>query len=120
MPKLVLGASLIILLAPATHASAEWNEKVLYSFQGGSDGQVPAGRVIFDKAGNLYGATAQGRADNCAPVANCGTVFELSPPAKQGDSWTEAELYVFEGKAYNDGDSPSSGLLMDKAATFTA
>jgi len=49
----------VILIA--TYASAAtWKEKVLYSFQGGSDGAVPAGGVVFDKAGNLYGATADG------------------------------------------------------------
>jgi hypothetical protein len=35
-------------------------EKVLYSFQGGNDGQTPAGGVVFDNAGNLYGATYEG------------------------------------------------------------
>src|SRR4030088_2350224 len=47
-----------ITLALASAASAEWKEKVLYSFQGGSkDGSAPVGAVVFDKQGNLYGAT---------------------------------------------------------------
>jgi hypothetical protein len=36
-------------LSLAIPASAEWKEKVLYSFRGGAnDGSVPAGGVVFD------------------------------------------------------------------------
>jgi uncharacterized repeat protein (TIGR03803 family) len=36
--------------------------EVLYSFQGGAEaGSMPAGGVVFDKAGNLYGVTSDGR-----------------------------------------------------------
>jgi hypothetical protein len=49
-----------VALILAVPASAEWKEKVLYSFQGGTDGSLPAGGVIFDKAGNLYGLTIYG------------------------------------------------------------
>jgi hypothetical protein len=52
-------ALLLLILALATTASAEWNEKVLYSFQGHRDGQLPVGSIVFDSAGNLYGATTQ-------------------------------------------------------------
>ena len=34
-------------------------EKLLHSFQGGSDGSKPFAGVIFDQSGNLYGATQQ-------------------------------------------------------------
>jgi hypothetical protein len=47
----------LAMLTLTSAASAEWKEKVLYSFQGGTDGQLPGGGVIFDKAGNLYGLT---------------------------------------------------------------
>jgi hypothetical protein len=105
----------ITLLTLVTYASASsWKEQVLYSFQGGSDGAVPSSGVVFDRSGNLYGTTYGGGADNCAPVAACGTVYELSPPARKGDSWTETVLYVFKGKQYNDGESPSGGVVLDK------
>jgi hypothetical protein len=92
-----------VALTLAVPASAEWNEKVLYSFQGGTnDGSVPAGGVVFDKQGNLYGATTDG-----------GMLYQLAPPAQQGDPWTETVLYTFKGKQYNDGDLPNSGLLID-------
>src|SRR3984957_6216480 len=106
------------LLAFGSTASAEWKEKVLYSFQGGTDGQTPAGGVVFDKAGNLYGATVDGGADNCSPMAACGTVFQLRPPANKGEAWTETVLYVFKGKASNDGENPDGGLVIDAAGNL--
>jgi uncharacterized repeat protein (TIGR03803 family) len=91
------------MLTLVSTASAEWKEKVLYSFQGGTnDGPVPAGGVVFDKQGNLYGATTDG-----------GMVYQLAPPAEQGNPWTETVLYTFKGKQYNDGDLPNGGLLID-------
>jgi uncharacterized repeat protein (TIGR03803 family) len=103
----------MVILALGVTASAEWNEKVLYSFQGGTDGQLPVGSIVFDSAGNLYGATTQGGATNCSPLADCGTVFQLTPPPKQGDPWTETVLYTFKGAKYGDGDEPAGGLLID-------
>ena len=93
----------LAILTLVSTASAEWKEQVLYSFQGGTDdGSVPAGGVVFDAQGNLYGATTDG-----------GMVYQLGPPAQQGDPWTETVLYTFKGKQYNDGDLPNSGLLID-------
>jgi uncharacterized repeat protein (TIGR03803 family) len=103
----------LIILATAINASAEWNEKVLYSFQGGTDGAFPAGGVVFDKQGNLYGATQQGGGTNCSPMAACGTVYQLVPPAKQGAPWTENVLHIFQGKQHNDGEFPSGGVIAD-------
>jgi uncharacterized repeat protein (TIGR03803 family) len=103
----------------ATTASAEWKEKVLYSFQGGNDGALPAGGVVFDPQGNLYGVTEAGGPASCAPIGNyCGTVYELSPPVKQGDPWTKTQLYMFKGKKANDGEAPDGGLVMDKAGNL--
>ena len=102
-----------LVLMFASSASAEWKEKVLYSFQGGTDGAFPAGGVVFDKIGNLYGATQQGGGTNCSPMAACGTVYQLSPPAHQGDPWTETLLHVFKGKQHNDGEFPSGGVIAD-------
>ncbi len=103
----MLSALAIIILSLTIHASAEWNEQVLYSFQGGSDGQTPAGGVVFDKQGNLYGTT------------ETGTVFQLAPPAKKGDPWTETVLYLFLGKSNNnDGLQPSGGLVIDSSGNL--
>src|SRR5271155_1708156 len=99
----------VVTLASSS-ASAEWKEKVLYSFQGGTDGSLPAGGVVFDSAGNLYGATADG--GSSCPSPGCGTVFQLAPPAKKGDPWTENVLFVFDGK---DGTQPTGGLILDSS-----
>jgi hypothetical protein len=104
---------LMLILMLASTASAEWKEKVLYSFQSGTDGAYPAGGVVFDKQGNLYGATQQGGGTNCSPMAACGTVYQLAPPVKQGDPWTETVLHVFQGKQQNDGEFPSGGVIAD-------
>src|ERR1700730_19122433 len=98
--------SFVVIVALASAASAEWNEKVLYSFQGIPDGATPVGGVVFDAAGNLYGATQDGGSSSCVSIYQCGTVYQLAPPAKKGDPWTETVLYVFKGNASNDGASP--------------
>jgi len=102
-----------VALSLTSGATAEWKEKVLYSFQGGTnDGSVPAGGVVFDPQGNLYGATADGGPASCKPMGGaCGTVFQLSP--QNGGSWTETLIYQFQGKGSNDGESPSGGLIID-------
>jgi uncharacterized repeat protein (TIGR03803 family) len=107
-----------ITLALASAASAEWKERVLYSFLGLPDGSLPVGAVVFDKAGNLYGATTEGGSSSCRSVAQCGTVYQLAPPAKQGNPWTETVLYVFKGNTSNDGASPAGGLVMDSAGNL--
>jgi uncharacterized repeat protein (TIGR03803 family) len=111
---------LVLILALAPTASAEWKEKVLYSFQGGTDGSTPAGGVVFDAAGNLYGATQQGSGSDCKPIGWCGTVFQLKPPAKQGDPWTETVLHAFAGvtSTGHDGAVPAGGLVIDAAGNL--
>ncbi len=94
------------------------NEQVLYSFQGVPDGSVPVGSVVFDKAGNLYGATTDGGSSSCRSIAQCGTVYQLAPPAQPGDPWTETVLYVFKGNASNDGATPAGGLVIDSSETL--
>jgi hypothetical protein len=101
-------------------ALAEWREEVLYSFQGGADaGSVPAGGAVFDKQGNLYVATTDGGPPSCAPIGGaCGTVYQLSPPVKKGDPWTETILYTFLGKNHNDGETPAGGVIIDQAGNL--
>jgi uncharacterized repeat protein (TIGR03803 family) len=108
----------LVILSLASAASAEWKEKVLYSFQGLPDGSSPVGAVVFDKAGNLYGATRNGGSSSCPSVQQCGTVYQLAPPAKQGGPWTETVLYIFKGNTSNDGASPYGGLVIDAAGNL--
>jgi hypothetical protein len=101
-----------------SHAFAEWKEKVLYSFQGLPDRGYPVGSVVFDKAGNLYGATQEGGSSSCTSIYQCGTVYQLTAPATKGDPWTETVLHIFKGNAHNDGASPQGGLIIDSAGNL--
>jgi uncharacterized repeat protein (TIGR03803 family) len=83
--------------------SGGWTESRLYSFKGGRNGRSPHGGVIFDQAGNLYGATILGGA------TNSGTVFKLTP--KQDGSWTKTLIYDFKGG--QNGQNPMAGLVFD-------
>jgi len=79
---------------------------VLHSFTGGSDGEDPGdGNLVFDQAGNLYGATATGGYGE-------GLVYEFSP---SNGGWKETVLYDFNG---DDGFNPNSGLLLDNAGNL--
>jgi uncharacterized repeat protein (TIGR03803 family) len=84
---------------------------VLRDFQYLSEkGQNPAGGVILDASGNLYGTTNRGGYIEFCPGEGCGTVFELSP--KESGGWFETVLYEF-GAYDGDGVEPYSGLVFD-------
>jgi uncharacterized repeat protein (TIGR03803 family) len=56
--------------------NGNWKYRVLYSFcaeDGCVDGSIPSAGLILDAAGNLYGTTETGGANNC------GTVFKFEP-----------------------------------------
>jgi uncharacterized repeat protein (TIGR03803 family) len=111
--------SILCILALATTVSAQWKEQLLYSFQGYPDGAIPVGSIVYDKQGNLYGATLSGGLRSCsAPGGGCGTVYELSPPVKKGDPWTETQVHLFQGRAFGDGSDPAGGLIMDAAGNL--
>jgi len=99
----------ILILAGSVLAVGQ-TESVIYRFQGGSDGIDPEGGLISDKAGNFYGTNFFGGPDNE------GTVFQLSPPAGKGGSWTETVLYSFTGGS--DGARPRGDLIFDQAGNL--
>ncbi len=111
---------LLAVLAVALPASAEWKEKVLYSFQGGvTDGSLPAGGVVFDSQGNLYGATSHGGPESCIPIGSaCGMAFELTPPTQKGGVWSETLIYQFQGEGAKDASVPTGGLIIDTAGNL--
>jgi uncharacterized repeat protein (TIGR03803 family) len=79
--------------------SGEFTTLHAFSYCCNSDGNEPAGGVILDSEGNLYGATSQGGTEQG------GTIFKISP------SGTETILYNFTCE--DDGCFPYSGLVMD-------
>jgi len=89
-------------------AGGAWTETVLHSFSDNhTDGYYPFAGVIFDPAGNLYGATSGG-----GIYGNTGTVFQLTPGA---GGWAETLLYGFEG---HDGSQPYGSLILDTAGNL--
>jgi len=97
----------VLLILAALSASAQ-SEKVLYMFQGGSDGGDPSGPLTFDTAGNIYGTTVRG-GGGCTAYSGCGTVFKL---AHTKTTWAETILYTFTGGS--DGFQPLTGVVFDK------
>jgi len=100
-------------LSPSQNGS--WTKATLYSFLGGTDGVLPIARMIFDKAGNLYGTTKEGGgAPACAvfQVQGCGTIFEL---VRGADSWSERVVNRFQGQ---DGAYPLSPPFLIGSTIF--
>jgi uncharacterized repeat protein (TIGR03803 family) len=83
-----------------------WIQTPLHAFTGGDDGGGPNGGMVFDSAGNLYGATSYGGTNNS------GTVFEISPSA---DGFTESVIHSF---GYPEGAAPNAGLVIDQAGNL--
>lgn len=89
-------------------------ESVLHSFDGttrGGDGAYPAGELILDDAGNLYGSTGYGGSnacgsDGCCATPGCGTVFKIAPDG------TTTILYAFLPD--HNGRLPVGSLAMDR------
>lgn len=97
------GAGSVFELTPGAQG---WTYNLIYSFTGGSGGAKPLSDLMFDQAGNLYGATYTGG------FANCGTIYEVTP---SGGSWTQKTLYTFHGQS--DSGNPL-GLVMDRAGNL--
>jgi uncharacterized repeat protein (TIGR03803 family) len=83
-------------------------ETILHSFPDASgDGQDPVGGLVMDKAGDLYGSTFWGGANND------GAVFKLTPAG------TAAILHSFcQEPNCNNGAWPEAGPILDKAGNL--
>jgi len=97
----------IFKLTPPPAGKTAWTRTILYRFKGTTDGSIPTAPLLRDGKGALYGTTKGGN----------GTVFKLSPPAAGKTVWTLATLYSFKGGA--DGQTPSSGVVVDKTGALT-
>jgi len=85
------------------------------------DGGAPAGNIVINTAtGALIGTTTLGGNPTGCPQGGyddgCGVVFQLTPPATQGNPWTESLLYVFNGPP-NDGMLPSYNVAMPSSTS---
>jgi len=95
------GNGTIFKLSP-NHGAQGWKQTVLHNFNS-DDGDQPTD-VIFDAAGNLYGATVYGG-------NGYGVVFKLTP--NPDGSWSESTLYAFRGYPV-DGRYPNGGLTIGR------
>ncbi len=86
-----------------------WRETILYSFPGsvsGPNGDSPAGGLVVDREGRLYGVTEFGGA------GGDGAVFELVP---SDGGYKERLVHSFD---INDGLQPTSGLAADRSGNL--
>jgi uncharacterized repeat protein (TIGR03803 family) len=105
-------AGTVFKLIPPAEEGGGWTKQILYSFSGLSDGGTPLGGVVFDASGALYGTTRDGGLHTCeSSIISCGLVFKLTPPAVDGEAWTEEVLHAFAG-GNNDGANPSTGVTI--------
>jgi uncharacterized repeat protein (TIGR03803 family) len=97
------GLGTVFQLQPQTNGT--WQLNVVHAFTGGDDGSsASAGRLILDRAGNLYGVTTVGGANDK------GVAFEAS---QNNGTWTLTPLYAFKDQP--DGALPYGGLIFDQA-----
>ena len=93
------GNGTVFELTPPAMKGGNWTELPPYSFSGGiTDGQNPTGLTL--RNGNLFGATADGGAQNS------GTVFELTP-----NGGPESVLWSFGNGT--DGKAPHRSPIAD-------
>ena len=84
-------------------SNGSWTLQTLHTFSG-TDGAYPYAGLIFDGAGNLYGA-----ASSMGPNTG-GTAFELSP---SGSGWTFNTIYNFTGPNGGLYPGPVASLVFD-------
>jgi len=95
-----IGCGTVYELSPSPSG---WTETTLYTFEMNSVGISPRAGVIFDSAGNLYGAASGG-------AMGSGTVYELQP---SNGGWTATVLQAFSGTG-----GPGASLTMDAAGNL--
>lgn len=100
-----LGCGTVYELSPT---QSGWQETVLHSLAGGSEGENSVTGVVFDQAGNLYGTAEYGGdvGSKYCP-GGCGTIFALT---HNQNTWTYSVIHNFE--YFPDGDDPD-GLVSD-------
>jgi len=83
-----------------------WKEKVLHSFEGGTDGSESLSTLVSDAAGNLYGTTVEG-----GTGCDCGTIFKLA-------AGTHRYSVVYRFKGTPDGAYLYAGMIPDSMGQF--
>jgi uncharacterized repeat protein (TIGR03803 family) len=108
----IYGSTFTTIFQLAPSGSGSWTPTTLFTFTAAAtQGSEPVGNLVFDKSGNLYGATEAGGANNK------GVVFKLAPAT---GSWTETLLFSFGGTAVYgpNGATPFSGPVFDASGNI--
>jgi uncharacterized repeat protein (TIGR03803 family) len=94
---LILASLISIVLLEGIADARGTAYRVIYNFQGSSDGWEPVGVPAVAKNGDLYGITKSGG------TYDFGTVYKLTAPRTRGAAWTKTVLYDFPGGAKGGG-----------------
>ena len=96
-------------LTPTKHGL--WKETILYEFPNCKNGCGPNESLVFDKAGNLYGAAAGGNM-TCSGYS-CGVIYKFTP--QKNGKWKYIVLHKFN---WTDGSGPLGVTLDGKGNIF--
>jgi len=105
-----LGDGTVFELAKGSSGTFTFTTRASFN---GADGETPAGALIMDPNGNLYGTTEYGGIGYAATSvrqSGDGTVFELA----KGSS-TITPVAFFNGP---NGEAPRAGLIMDRSGNL--
>jgi hypothetical protein len=108
----------IFRLAHPPAGKTDYTYSLLYRFASPTKGFEPAGGLIMNKSGSLFGAAKAGGNTNCQSsftnqqgTRGCGAIYKLAPPARGKTAWTYSVLHLFTGGA--DGGLPAAALIAD-------
>ncbi len=103
-----------------------WTMEVLYTF--GADtiaeaeqGGAPAGPLVIDADGAVWGVTTLFGNPKCQEGEGCGTLFKLTPPAKTGQAWRFMLVHKFSGRSdggFAGWENAQSGLTLGPDGTI--
>jgi hypothetical protein len=81
------GCGSVYEVSPPTASGGAWTGTAIYDFDngGGCNSDAP---LTVGPGGVLYGTTYNGGSGTACSYSGCGTVFQLTPPAAAGGSWT--------------------------------
>jgi len=91
-----VGDGIVFQLSPPAVAGGTWTESVLQTFSSEASGLHP--NSLAFQGPDLIGTTSAGKPSKTCGKTGCGVLFELTPPAVSGGSWTYTVLDSFTGK----------------------
>jgi uncharacterized repeat protein (TIGR03803 family) len=100
----------------ALGSGGNYGFQYIHAFTGGAKGLLPAGPLLLDASGNIFGETQQGGSTRqiCTlSSSGCGLVYELQ---KTATGYVEKTLHNFVANV--DGTIPMGGLIADSAGNL--